>query len=874
MGYYFRRLSVAGTLTLLASAGLAAQQPARPDPSAPARAAATPMPPADYLGYPVGADFKLAGFDSITGYLNHLADVSPAVRVDTLGSTTLGRPFVLVTVTSPQNFARLDQIQAVQAKLADPRKLSDEELPAILETQPAVVLIAHNLHSTEIASSQGSMELVHALVTDRELVELLDDVVVLLVPSANPDGQVMVVDWYRRTMGTPYEGSRLPWLYHHYAGHDNNRDWFMLNLVETRLVTDLLYGEWFPEIVYDVHQMGNRGARFFVPPFDDPVNPNLDPLLVRTISLFGAKISMDLEANGKAGVVNYRTYDLWWHGGNRSTPTRHNMIGLLSETASVRYASPLFQELSQLSQQPQHGINYPNPWPGGWWRIRDIIDYQMIAARSVIRLAATHRRDLIRNYVELARRAISAGLNEPPFAYVLPASQTDPGSAARMLEILRLGGVEVHQADSTFEADGIEYGAGSWVVLMAQPYRTHAKDLLERQDYPDRRLYTGGPPDRPYDVSGWTLPLQMGVDAIAVNGRFETSLQLLTDTIRPAPGMVTGSGDAFAVDNTRNAAALAIHKTLALGGRATLLSAPLRAGDTLWPPGSVVLEGPGLRGTLRAVAEREGVSFEAVSGSSVGYRVEELRVGLYQSWTARMDEGWTRFVFDTWGLPYRTLQDAEIRAIDLRERYDVIIIPDMSRSQAVEGRPEGTVPAEYTAGLGAAGVDALRKFVESGGTLICLGDASNLAIEDFGLPITNVEPSDAEQMAGTAFYAPGSILRVELDSTHPLAYGMPTETAVYYTNGPIFDVAPDARDVTVIGQYPNMGQLLSGYALHSDSIAGKAALVEARLGAGRVVMFGFRPQHRGQSHETFKILFNAVYLGSAATPPTPQRVEF
>ena len=854
-------------LALAGSVAAAAQSPAD-------RGTATTndvLSPEAYLGYEVGTDFRLAPWDTILGYFTQLADNSPYLQLDTLGSTTLGEAFVLATITAPRNFARIGAIQARQARLADPRRLSDDELDELLDTQPAVIYIANNLHSTEIASSQGSMELAHALITDPALTRLLDDLVILLVPSANPDGQTMVVDWYGRTMGTPYEGAALPWLYHHYAGHDNNRDWFMLNLVETRLVTDLLYWRWFPEIVYDVHQMGNRGARFFVPPFDDPVNPNLDPLLIRMISLFGIKISTDLEAASKSGVVNYRTYDLWWHGGNRSVPTRHNMVGLLSETASARYASPIFQEPGQLSDEPQLGVHYPNPWPGGWWRMRDIVDYQLIAARSVIGFAAGHRRELISNFVEVGRRSIAAGADEPPYAYVIPSQQTDPGSAARMLEILRLGGVEVHQAKSGFEVDGIQHPAGAWVVLMAQPYRAHAKDLLERQEYPDRRLYDGGPPDRPYDVSGWTLPLQMGVEAIAVRSRFEAELELLTDTIRPAPGEVHGNASAYAVDYTHNAASLAIHETMARGGEAGFLSEALEADGRSWPAGTVILKGSGLRETLVALATREGLDSYAISGAAEGFRLKDFRVGLYQSWTARMDEGWTRFVFDEWDLPYRSLHDPEIRAGGLDERYDVIIIPDMSRLQAVEGRGEGTVPAEYAGGLGAEGVDALLTFVERGGTLVCLGAASNLAIEEFELPIQNVRPDDAEQRAGTAFYAPGSVLKVNLDPDHPLAYGMPAQTGVYYSNGPIFEVAGGASGVDVVAQYSAGTQLLSGYALHSASIAGKAALVEAQLGAGRVILFGFRPQHRGQPHETFKLLFNAIYRGSVAGP---ERLEF
>ncbi len=837
------------------------------------RPAATDAPPAPsvYLGHPVGADFRLAGWDTITGYFNRLALASPLVRVDTLGVTTRGRPFVALTLTAPENMERLEEIRREQAKLADPRRLAEGELEGLLERQPAVVVISHNIHSTEIASSQGVMELAYWLAADAELAQVLRDVVVILIPSVNPDGQQRVVDWYRRTVGTPYEGSRMPWLYHHYIGHDNNRDFFMLTQVESRMVNDLLYRRWFPEVVYDVHQMGNRGARFFVPPFDDPANPNIDPLLVRSISLFGLQISTDLEAAGKAGVVNGERFDLWWHGGMRTVPARHNMIGILSEAASARLASPIFQEPGQADRQPDAGVNYPHAWPGGWWRIRDIIDYQLIASRAVIELAALQRRRLIRNFVTLGRRAVEAGRSVPPFAYVIPHRQRDAGSAATMLEVLREGAVEVHRATAAFQADGIEYAAGDWVVLMAQPYRAHAKDLLERQSYPDRRLYPGGPPDTPYDATGWTLPLQMGVDVVEVRTPFEAALELEREPIRPPAGRVAGSGPAFIIEPTTNAANRAIHRALRDGARVALLSEPRESGGRLWPAGSAILQGDGVGRSLEELAAEQGLSAESFRGAASGYLLQTPRLGLYQPWTASMDEGWTRWVLEGWELPYRTVHDAEIRAGGLRARYDVIILPDLSSSSIVEGRRPGTVPAEYEGGIGSVGIKAIRDFVRAGGTLICFDGSSDFAIEHLGVRVKDVRPPFSEQRSGEAFYAPGSLLSVTLDTSHPIAYGMPDEAAVLYSNSAIFEIPNNARDIRAVARYPEAGQLLSGYALNGDFLSGKAALVEATVGDGRVILFGFRPQHRGQTHETFKLVFNAVYRGVARGP---ERLSF
>jgi hypothetical protein len=821
--------------------------------------------PADYLGHPVGADFRLAGWESITGYLTQLAAASPGIRMDTLGRSTQGRPFVLITATSPANMARLEQIRENQAKLADPRRLAPGELESIVASQPAVVLIAHNIHSTEIASSQGGMELAYNLATDPDLTAALEDAVVLFIPSMNPDGQQMVTDWYQLTLGTPYEGSRMPWLYHYYVGHDNNRDFFMLTQVESQMLNDLLYDRWFPEVVYDVHQMGSSGARFFVPPFGDPLNPNLDALLVRTISLFGLQISTDLEAAGKSGVANRMRFDLWWHGGLRTVPARHNMVGILSEAASARIASPIFLEPGQSIRQPDRGVNFPNPWPGGWWRIRDIIDYQLIAANAVIGLAAGQREKLIRNYVELGRRAIEAGTNDPPYAFIVPADQRDPSSTAAMLTTVQRGGVDIHQATSPFTADGLEYAAGSYVILLAQPYRAHVKDLLERQVYPDRRQFPGGPPITPYDAAGWTLPLQMGVDVVQASASFEADLTEITAPIQPPAGSVSGTGPAFILDNVTNAANLAVNRIMDSGGSAAFLSEPVESGGQTWPVGSVVVTGGGARTVLEELAAAQGLSAVTFSGASTARAMESLRVGLYQPWTASMDEGWTRWVFDSWGLPYQSLHDAEIRVGNLGQRYDVIVIPDLSAGSILEGRRPGTVPGEYAGGLGDEGSSAIREFVRNGGTLVCLDSSCEFAIDLLDLPIDEVRPSSQDQRSGEAFYAPGSIFSVNVDTEHPVGYGMPATTSIYYSNSPVFQ-AEENDDVSVIASYTEANPLLSGYVLQPDFLTGKSVLLEARSGNGRVILFGFRPQHRGQPHETFKLLFNAIYFGSSGQP--------
>ena len=792
--------------------------------------------PEQILGFAVGADRKLADWPQTLGYFARLAATVPTVRVDTLGPTTEGRPLVLVTVSSPANMRRLEQIRANQARLADPRTLDAATERRIVADQPAIVLIQCNIHSTEIASSQMAMELAWRLATIDTLQRALENVVVLIIPSANPDGMQMVVEWYRKHAGTRWDGGPMPWLYQKYVGHDNNRDWFMVTQRETQLITDLLYRRWFPGVFYDVHQQGNEGMRLTVPPLVDPVNPNVDPLIVRAISHIGSEMSLALEERGKTGVGDGVTYDLWWHGGARSTPTRHNMVGLLTEAASVRIASPITQTRSQLKGHPRglpqyaQRVNFPNPWPGGVWRLRDIVEYELIAAEALVTMLSQQRGQYVRNFVTLGRRQLELGAAGPEYGAIIPAAQRDPAAARELIRVLRAGAVEVDA-----RADG------SAVVSYAQPYRAHVKDLLEVQRFPDLRTTVNQPPLRPYDVAGWTLPLQMGVRVEPLRTPMPASAQRSSSSSAlplPLPGCRGAPRDRFA--NT------ACYRGAVLGSYLSTREAR-RAGLPARIP----------------------------------------RVALYKPWTANMDEGWTRWVLEQFDLPFVTLGDSLVRAGSLRARFDVIVLPHMSVREMERGYSDSIVPPQYAGGLAERGMKELEQFARDGGILVLLDGATELATRRFGLGIRAIRPagddasaqpsSDSSRAsppvdstrgrAPAALYAPGSILRVDVDTTHALTYGMPAAAAVYFTNSVTFEVPP-ASKVRVVARYPAMPDsiLLSGFLQGAERIAGKAALLDAPLGRGRVIMFGFRPQHRAQSYGTFKMLFNALLLGAAPVP--------
>ena len=858
------------------------------------------MSPEEVLGFQVGTDYKVAGWQTVSDYMRHVAENSDRILLEELGKTTEGNDFLMMLISAPENLENLARYQQIQRQLALPSapttQDSKTELDALAQEGKAVVLINCNLHSTEIASSQMSMEFAYEYATTEspQIQEILENVIILLIPSANPDGLNIVVDWYNRTVGTPHEGSEIPWLYHKYTGHDNNRDWFMLTQVETQLLTRVLYEEWFPEVVYDVHEMSYRGPRFVIPPYFEPVNPNIPPLLQRTLSLIGAQLAFDLTSEGFTGILSSAVYDTWWHGGFRTVPYRHNMIGILTEAARVEIATPIFQPHHTLKGY-RRGLdkytvrtNFPEPWPGGWWRLRNIVEYEKAAALSILAFVAEHRVMLKTNFYKMGLNARAKGENEPPRAFLIPMQQRDIHTTLKMLDILQHGGVEIHQANAPFTADGVDYPAGTYLVSMSQPFRAHAKDLLEVQRYPERRPSPESPPERPYDIAGWTLPLQMGVRTIAVVHPFEADLSqvpVLTQAEGSLARVPEPTGYLF--ENRTNVETIVLNRLFNArladnSPKYTLYRADreIKSGGKTFSRGTILIRTavPPLQEVeeMAALASEFGIdiyadeSIDEKTFSRVFSKVAAPRLGLYKPWTANMDEGWTRWVLDTHGFTYNSLTNAEIQAGNLVERYDAIILPDLGASGILNGHAAGKLPAEYVGGIGTEGLANLRAFVEDGGTLICLNRATELPLEYFGFGekgIVNVVEK-ASQPKEEVFFCPGSLLRVRIDTKHPIGYGLDRDMAILFKSGPVFDGV--RGDVKAVATYPEFDPLMSGWLEGEKRIRQKTALLETPLGEGRVILFGFKPQHRGQSHGTFKLLFNAIYYSSQQSAVSSQ----
>jgi len=739
--------------------------------------------PREHFGFEIGADRKLADWDQLLAYYEKVALASPRVSVDTIGTTTMGRPFVMLTITSEANQAKLDELHDIQMRLADPRRINGQaDLDRLLDQGRTVVLITHGIHSTEVGGAQTAARLIHRLATssDPAIREILDNVILLDIPSLNPDGTDWVNEWYNQWVGTAFEGTSPPWLYQFYTGHDNNRDWYAFTQKETINTVLRAHNAWHPQIVHDIHQMGGNGARIYMPPFIDPVEPNVDPAIVSALNQLGAFMAASLTSEGKRGVVIDAIYDAW-------TPARayqhyHGGVRILSETASARLATPVDIDSSRIGGGREYDAKtsswkYPWPWTGGRWGLPHIVDYMESGALALLSNAAGNRRFWLRNFYEINRRAVE-GWDAWPAAWVIPADQPNREGLAFALRILTMGDVEVHRATAAFTAGDSSFAAGTYVIPMQQPYASFAQTMLEVQHYPDLREYPGGPPKAPYDVTAHTLPMLMGFNAM-----------------------------------------------------------PIEQWDGAPPPMSEPIPQQDWQFELPA----------ALRGRNAP------RIGIYKSWAEPSESGWTRWMFDAHGLAYDTIKDARMRAGNLGTDFDVILLQSQASRSILSGLASDAAPDEYTGGIGTDGRDALREFVEQGGRLVAIEDATDFAIETFDLQISNAVAG----LRREDFYVPGSIVELVLDVGSKLTAGLAENVYGWYWGA---SRAFNVHDTTArtVATYGSRDPVKSGWILGPERIADKAALVVEPVGRGSVVLFGFQPNYRGQSVATWPLLFNAL----------------
>jgi hypothetical protein len=771
-----------------------------------ARAAAAIPAPADVLGFTPGDDRKLASWAKVVEYFQKLDAASDRVKFEQIGKSTRGAPFVYATISAPENLAHLDEYKRIQDQLADPRILGSPTNPAqadrkardLIARGKTVVAITCGIHSTEVGSYLSSMLIAYRLASSNEpeVQGILKNTIILLVPSTNPDGVDIVNNWYQKTLGTPYEGTDPPELYHHYTGHDDNRDWYAFTQVETQLVVDKILNVWHPQIVHDIHQQGALGSRLFLPPYMQPVEPNVPKQIVAGYTELGNYLAKEMRAAGFKGITTDSTYDAW--SPSRAYSHYHGGVRILQESAACRLATPITLRFDQLQSRegydPQkESANFGPLWKGGEWHLRDITNQMTTVTFFLLKHAAENREHWLERFYEIEKEAVRPRKNGEIFALVIPRTSNESFEAATrretLLGMLNRAGVEF-QRTAGLQLNGAALNQGSVVIPTNQPYAAFAEAVLQPRVYPDLRN-NAGQPIPPYDVTAHALPLLLNVPVLTAKSPVKYR-RLFRDS---GEGRLTSCG-------------------------------------------------------------------------------RTSTFGLYKSFVPAMDEGWTRWVIEQAArnndcLKYESLTDPDIRSKPIG-RFNAIIIPDQPRAAILNGQRKGTMPDEYTGGLGEAGVKALREFVAAGGTLVCLNRASDFAIEQFKLPVRDV----VDGLPRTDFYVPGSILRIELDTNDPLAKGMPHESIAWVENSPVFEGANDITfgsgpnqiggrffppNVRVIARYPaDKDPLLSGWLLGAERIKGKAALLEVTVGKGRIILFGFRPQYRGQSLATYPLFFNAI----------------
>lgn len=828
--------------------------------------------PEQMFGFKMGSDKKLIDWDQILSYFQMLNNNSKRVQVVELGQTTLGRPMIMAIIGAKETMANLQKYQSIQQQLARPFDLDAFKAEALVRTGKLVFLITMNIHSTEIASSQESVELAYELATANSVRvgKILDNVLILLIPSLNPDGQDMVTEWYLKDVGTEYEGSRMPMKYHHYADHDNNRDWHFFNLVESRNVAKVLYHDWYPEIIMDQHQMGSRGARLFLPPYADPVNPNVAPALMASVNMLGKYVVSDLHDQGFQGVVTGTIFNAFFEGTMSKTPLWHNRIGILTEAASTRVASPIFFpktslrgmgiDLPDYSQQ----TNFLDPWDGGWWRLRDIIEMEKAATYAMLDLAATYKKKFKTNFYRLNREAIAAGRAGHPFAYVMPTDQHDPGNVIEMLRRLRIANIDIYRAEEDFRTGAGEFRKGAFIIPLAQAARAYIKDLMERQEYPNLSEYPGGPPRQPYDVTAWTFPLQFGITAIPVAQPFGVEMTSVMEPRLEFANAPTDS-DWLTIDRRFNLSFAFVNELLQSNKNVFQLE---NINPEL-PAGTFLVQVRGKDAAVVADALTKYPVERKALADTAGLKLKKVqlaRVAIYQPWQPWVyDEGWLRLVLDNFGFEYTGLKNADFKSrAKFKRQFDVLIFGSQGKSWIIDGKPEDAkepalgepkVRKEYTGGIGKAGVQKVSDFLQEGGTVLFFGEACNFAIDELRLPAVNtLKGSKREQ-----YFAPGSIFEMHLDPTSRLAYGLQDLVSIYKNQPVALNLKAYNREIVETGYFGSGNVLQSGWIVGENRLRNMVALAEIPVGDGMAILYAFRPQHRGQTFGTFKLIFNALY---------------
>ncbi len=860
--------------------------------AAPPLLAQIPPTPDAFFGFTPGSDRNLVDYEQLLAYLGKLAAASPRLELREVGRSPLDRPMAVLFISAPDNIARLDQLKDLNRQLALDPDIPDVRRERLIAEARVFVMATLSMHSTEVAPSQSLPLYAYEIATteDPAVLAELDNVVLMVVPNHNPDGMDMVVEHYRKYLGTKYEGSSLPRVYHRYVGHDNNRDFVSLTQSDTKVISRLFSTEWYPQVMVEKHQMGSTGPRYFVPVNHDPIAENIDEGLWNWMAVFGAALQHDMTADGHQGLVSHWEFDNYWPG-STETSLWKNVISFLTEAASCKIATPVYVEPTELEgdgkglAEYKKSVNMPDPWPGGWWRLGDIVDYELSSMRSILATASINREAILRYRNDLCRKEVAEGRTEPPFAYVLPAHQHDRGALPGLVALLEEHGVTVERLTRDVVVEGRAYATGDVVVPLAQPYRAFVKEVMEPQVYPVRHYTPGGEIIKPYDVTSWSLPLHWNLDCHPVDVRstdLEASLEPVTSaTLRgSAPTVPNGPYWGLAYPSSDNASFAAAFAAFKAGMTVERTEKETTTPAGVLPAGSFLLRadqkaGDHLAEVIKAVPVAPLVLTAAPEVATRAVRAP--RIALVETWTHDMNAGWTRYLLDTYGVSYAIVHPADIATLDLAKTYDVIVFPGAGEDLLVKGeRKRGDryfpsdLPPEFRKGMGDKGLVNLGAFVEGGGTVVAWGQSvalftDGLKVKGEGstpdserLPIGDA--TDAAKKAG--LYVPGSLLDVRVVAEHPLTWGLPSHLGVFSRGEPVLTTSIPVLDADrrVVLAYPEDHVLLSGYIEGEAAIENTPAMVWVRKGKGQLALAAFAPQFRASTPGAYPLLFNALLL--------------
>jgi hypothetical protein len=883
--------------------------------------------PKEALGFDLGDDYQVANYTQLDAYWHKLAAESDRMKLVDIGPTAENRRQYMAIISAPETIKRLDHYKDISRRLARAEGLTDEQAHALAHEGKAVVWIDGGLHASETVGSQQEMEEVYEMVsrTDPETMRLLNDDIILCV-LANPDGQELVANWYMRETDPAKRSLReLPVLFQHYIGHDNNRDFYMSNMPETTNMNRQMFLEWFPQIVYNHHQTGPAGAVIFMPPFRDPFNYHFDPLIPLGVEAVGTAMHQRLVAEGKGGSVQRSgaNYSTWWNGGLRTIAYFHNMIGLLTEI--VGNPTPIQIPLVADKQLPTG--DWPLPVVPRTWHYRQSIEYEMSNNRAVLDYASRYRETLLYDFYRMGRNSIQNGsedhwtitpdriealraaapakpaaeypagltvgglggttlppdlyksvLHDPrhrdPRGYIIPSNQPDFATATKFVNALIKTGISVRKAAAEFQVNGKTYPAGSYVVKTDQAFRPHVMDMFEPQVHPNDFLYPGGPPIPPYDSAGWTLALQMGIEFDSIRDGFDGPF-VAVDALLPAPpGAMLGTAKpaGYLISHRTNDSFVAINRLLKADCPVYLLAKARSAdGQDLGTGAIWIPESPAAHEILERVAKQYGILAHGLpkAPAEPALKLKPIRIGLYDQYGGLIASGWDRWLFEQYEFPFEVVYPRTLDAGDLKDRFDVLVFPGVAPPDAAQPVPD-TIPEKYRLWLGhitqEKTLPQLRKFIEAGGAIVSVGRSASRMADWLDIPVEKYITAPRDK-----YYIPGSLLKVNVDNNNPLAYGMPEQAIVFFDNSPVFKLRPDAplRGVSAVAWFTGAKPLVSGWAWGQQYLDGGTAVAEASLGRGKLFLLGPEITFRGQSHGTFKLLFNALYAGSAEAAVIP-----